>query len=245
MAPVARGLADAYRVLEPFQRRSGGTRLTVAAHVRDLRSLLDERCPGRPPALLGSSWGAMLALAFAAEHPTRCGPIALIGCGTFDLRARARMNRTVAERMDDALRGQLERLHLEDPDEQLRRTAELLEPLYCVDPIEGGLGPVECDARAFHETWDDMQRQQREGLYPAAFRAIEGPVLMLHGAQDPHPGPMIRESLLPYLPQLEYVEWDRCGHYPWIEREVREVFFSELRRWLGEAQWNQGPSPGS
>ena len=43
---------------------------------------------------------------------------------------------------------------------------------------------------------------------------------------------MIRASLAPYLPHLDYREWDRCGHYPWLERAVREEFFSVLREWL-------------
>ena len=40
VAPVARGLADAFRVIEPFQRPSGGEPLTVARHVEDLRETL-------------------------------------------------------------------------------------------------------------------------------------------------------------------------------------------------------------
>ena len=38
------------------------------------------------------------------------------------------------------------------------------------------------------------------------------PVLMLHGAQDPHPGDLVRDSLAPHLGSLEYVELERCGH---------------------------------
>jgi hypothetical protein len=36
-----------------------------------------------------------------------------------------------------------------------------------------------------------MIRLQDHGVYPAAFSAIRSPVLMLHGAVDPHPGRMI------------------------------------------------------
>jgi pimeloyl-ACP methyl ester carboxylesterase len=79
-----------------------------------------------------------------------------------------------------------------------------------------------------------MVRLQEEGVYPAAFAAIRSPVLMLHGAVDPHPGGLIRESLERYLPQIEYREWEQCGHYPWLEREVREEFFLVLRGWLLE-----------
>jgi pimeloyl-ACP methyl ester carboxylesterase len=78
-----------------------------------------------------------------------------------------------------------------------------------------------------------MLRLQEEGVYPAAFAAIETPVLMLHGAADPHPGEMIRASLEPFLPQLEYHEWAPCGHYPWLERAVRDEFFAVMGDWLG------------
>ena len=69
-------------------------------------------------------------------------------------------------------------------------------------------------------------------MYPAAFAAIHAPVLMLHGAADPHPGPMIRASLQPHLPHLEYHAWERCGHYPWLEKAVRDEFLAILHEWL-------------
>jgi pimeloyl-ACP methyl ester carboxylesterase len=232
MAPVARGLADAYRVLEPFQRPSGEP-LTVARHVADLHELVAS-CPFARPALVGSSWGAMLALAYAAAHPAAAGPLVLIGCGTFDPVARARIGAICEERMDDGLRRRLGFLEEEfpDPDERLDAMGDLILPLYCYDPVTRDLEGERCDARAHRETWEDMVRLQGEGVYPAAFAAIHSPVLMLHGAFDPHPGRMIRTSLEPYLPQLEYREWERCGHYPWIEKAVRDEFFSVLRDWL-------------
>ena len=50
LAPVARELAGSFRVLEPFQRGSGGAPLTVARHVQDLLELIELRCAGAPPA---------------------------------------------------------------------------------------------------------------------------------------------------------------------------------------------------
>ena len=81
MAPVARGLADSFWVLEPWQRGSGGEPLTVARHVADLHDLVESRGEGERPALVGSSWGAMLTLAYAAAHPEDAGPLVLVGCG--------------------------------------------------------------------------------------------------------------------------------------------------------------------
>src|SRR5215831_423538 len=119
MAPIARDLAGSCRVVEPFQRGSGGERLTVARHVADLHEFISVRAPENPPAIVGASWGAMLALAYAAAHPDSAGPLILVGCGTFDLDARAILRRHIAERMNDAIRAQLERAERLDPDASL------------------------------------------------------------------------------------------------------------------------------
>lgn len=254
MAPVARGLADIFRVVEPFQRGSGGARLSVERHVEDLHELIlsfrrprpNEGPPpgvGARPALVGSSWGAMLALSYAAAHPGNAGPIVLVGCGTFDKTARARMLEILEQRKNDTLRQRLRRLpeDFPDPDRRLAEAGRLIQPLYTYDGIPGDPGPEVYDAAANLETWGDMLRLQAEGVYPAAFAAIHAPVLMLHGAFDPHPGGMIRAGLQPHLPQLEYREWERCGHYPWIERWAHEEFFAVLRGWLASHARNSFP----
>jgi pimeloyl-ACP methyl ester carboxylesterase len=234
MAPVARGLADRFRVLEPFQRGSGPAPLTVARHVQDLHEMLQPHGAGARPALVGSSWGAMLALAYAAQHPDRAGPLVLVGCGTFDEAARDEFRARVRARTDASLQQRLDRLahKVADPDERLAITANLLLPVYSHDLVTDDLECERCDARAHRETWADMERLQKAGVYPQAFSAVRSPVLMLHGTDDPHPGSMIRASLEPYLPQLEYREWEQCGHYPWLERAVQNEFFQVLRSWL-------------
>jgi pimeloyl-ACP methyl ester carboxylesterase len=176
----------------------------------------------------------MLALAYAAAHPDCAVALALIGNGTFDLVARDRLHAIVEQRMDDGLRRRLAELPQEvpHPDERLDVMGQLILPLYSCELLPADQEAVTYDARGHHETWQDMVRLQGEGVYPAAFAAIKVPVIMLHGTVDPHPGQMIRDGLLRYLPQLEYREWQRCGHYPWREKGVRDEFFSALRHWL-------------
>lgn len=234
MAPVARRLADAFRVVEPLQRGSTDEPLTVARHVADLHEVLISRCADSQTALVGHSWGAMLALAYAAAHVDRVASVVLIGCGTFTLAARERMRVMLDARTDEILRQRIDRLvaDLPDPNERLRRKAELTLPLYSYE-LESRDSHFEgCDAQAHHETWEDMLQLQAAGVYPQAFGTIAAPVIMLHGAADPHPGQMIRESLERHLPQLEYLEWEHCGHYPWLERTVRDEFFGVLVQWL-------------
>jgi pimeloyl-ACP methyl ester carboxylesterase len=177
----------------------------------------------------------MLALAYAAVHPERVTSLALVGCATFDPAARGEIQAIREQRMDAGLRQRIEGLAEEfpDPDKRLAMMAHLLLPVDSHELLSTGREVLTCDARAHHETWDDMVRLQDASIYPAAFAKIDAPVLMLHGAADPHPGSMIRSSLKPHLPQLEYRELQRCGHYPWLEKGARDEFFAMLREWLG------------
>jgi pimeloyl-ACP methyl ester carboxylesterase len=234
MAPIARGLADSYRVLEPFQRGSGDKPLTVGQHIEDLLEVINFYAGDSRPALIGSSWGAMLALAFAATYPESSGGLVLVGCGTFDPVARAAMQEALKSRMDESVCERLQRLEEEfaGKNDLMKALADFLLPLYSYDLITTNMEDEGVDARAYQQTWQDMLRFQAEGLYPAAFASIKAPVLMLHGVFDPHPGRLIRANLESYLPQLEYREFESCGHYPWLEKSASEEFFSVLRNWL-------------
>ena len=94
------------------------------------------------------------------------------------------------------------------------------------------VGPLLPDHAGKQETWADALRLQREGREPERFHAISARVIMLHGDVDPHPGPSTRDVLRAWVPQLEYVEFEKCGHQPWNERHARERFLAVLRRWL-------------
>jgi pimeloyl-ACP methyl ester carboxylesterase len=231
MAPIARGIADLFRVLEPFQ---SATSATVSDHVADLHEVVESFSPDAAPALVGHSWGAMLALAYAAAHPDMVGPIVLVCSGTFDLASRERFSINLSERKkDEGARRRFEHaLQIQDPDVRFHELGKQTLELYSYDLATTEQEIDESEPGCGESTWEDMVRLQNEGVYPAAFAAIKSPVLMLHGAADPHPGEMIRASLAPYLQELEYREWERCGHYPWLEKATHDEFFSVLRNWL-------------
>jgi len=77
------------------------------------------------------------------------------------------------------------------------------------------------DEAGHNETWNDVLRLQQEGIEPAIFRTISARVLMIHGDIDPHPGALTHELLRQFIPGLEYIQLDRCGHEPWRERPFR------------------------
>jgi pimeloyl-ACP methyl ester carboxylesterase len=236
MASLAADLADAFTVLEPWQRHSGGESLTVARHVADLAAVLPEGA-----AVVGWSWGAMLALSFAAAHPGRVGSLGLVGCGTYDPIARAEYQTALARRLGaegrrraESVRAAMQQAGSEDERNRLLgELGRLLAAAQACDPLpEHAGGPAWIDARGHAETWADALRLQAVGVEPASFSAITCPVLMLHGEDDPHPGRATFQTLRRHIPQIRYRGFPRCGHQPWAERRARGAFLAELREWL-------------
>jgi pimeloyl-ACP methyl ester carboxylesterase len=236
-APIARRLSTLFRTIEPYQRGSGNEPLTVSRHVEDLHQLIQSIQNDSKPSIVGESWGAMLALAYASTYPDTTAALVLIGCGTFDKASRARMNETIESRKNNQLRERLYSLVVEYPDisERLQAEHRLTEKIYDYDAqtTNEQLKYVEpFDQRAYVETWRDMLKLQENGIYPAAFSTIRAPALMLHGAYDPHPGQMIYRSLKPHMPQLEYHEFENCGHSLWKEKQAADEFFKVMASWL-------------
>jgi len=205
---LAKGLSGKFKSIEPWQRRSGDQPLSVQRHIDDLEELVGTFQADVKPALVGESWGAMLGLAYAAQYPDTISCLALVGCGTFDVNTRAQLRKTIQTRTSPELEATLVQLSTDD-------------------------APPPFDKIGFRQTWDDMIRLQEEGIYPSTFSEIDVLVLMLHGDYDPHPGQMIRDSLLPHIPHLEYIELAKCGHSPCLEKQARAEFFHRLIDWLG------------
>jgi pimeloyl-ACP methyl ester carboxylesterase len=236
VAPVARFLSGRFRILEPLQRLSGDVPLTVARHVRDLHEVLEGPVQEGPVRLVGFSWGAMLALTYAARYPDEIDRVILIGCGTFDRHARQLYQDSMEKRMDTHDRHRIDELETllayeEDPvrrNELFAQFGEIYTRIQSCNPLPVSTEVLVHDEAGFRQTWMDALSLQEQGLQPEEFKAINAHVTMIHGDEDPHPGELIYDSLVPFIPDIAYREVPRCGHIPWMEREAREVFYQLL-----------------
>ena len=244
---LALGLSQEFRVTEPWQRPSGDRPLSVAVHVEDLHNLILSRFNGERPALVGSSWGAMLALAYAAEHSDNIKAIVLVGCGTFDKASRDAIVQRRRQKIVDYISKHPEH----KADLQLDIGKQMMKWHSMTDVYEAIADSNELpesepfDMQGFTETWQDMVRCQEAGVYPQSFVSVGVPAIMLHGSDDPHPGGMIRNTLSQYIPHLEYHEFPRCGHDPEIEKYAKDEFFAVLKKWLNRIfSTTSGTQPG-
>ena len=242
LAPLARRLGERFRVMEPLQRTSGGPALTVVRHEMDLREVLQPQLSEGPISLVGFSWGAMLALTYAARHPADVDRVVLIGCGTFDSLSRATYQVCMEQHTSAATRMRLSTLGAElsarkNPvrrNELFAEFGKIYTRLQAFNPVAAEAESVCCDEAGFNETWKDVLSLQEQGIQPAEFVGISAPVTMIHGDEDPHPGPLIHDSLAPFIRNLKYLGLARCGHTPWIEKEAGDHFHKILTQCLGQ-----------
>lgn len=232
MEGLARELAPQFRVVEPFERQADGVELSVELHVRDLDAVFSHVLGNERTAVLGFSSGAVTAMTYAARRPERVSAVILVGSATFTAGARQEFKRQLGLRLDDASRERLRQADgLPTLEARLLARCRIVLPTYFVDPLAY---PTDewVEAQGHEQTWRDMLRLQESAAHPKEFSEIRSPVLMLHGRDDPHPGPLIFESLRQVTPQVEYVELENCGHYPWLERAARTEFLATLTIWL-------------
>jgi pimeloyl-ACP methyl ester carboxylesterase len=212
--------------------------LTVSRHVEDLSAVVP-----RPATLIGSSWGAMLGLSFAARYPQDVSALVLVGCGTYDAHSRSLYRRSLHRLLGEAGRRRSAALQIRltteadaaERDAILRALGAVHAAAESYDLLDGNSESADSlppDEAGHRETWEDVLRLQRERIEPDTFRAVTARVLMIHGVVDPHPGEATRDLLCRFIPQLEYTELERCGHEPWRERHARARFVESVREWL-------------
>jgi pimeloyl-ACP methyl ester carboxylesterase len=226
MAPVARELSSNRGVLEPLQ-----TRDSVEGQVEELIEQLNNNAE-KPVTLVGSSWGAALALLTTAQKEIEINKLILIGSAVFDAENSARIEGIRKKRLNDEQRRRLEELELEYYDDR-SRVAEVWGELSfytdVYDPLTNDLEVIEVQYELSGRVWTEFTvLRDKPGYLKSEFSIIDIPTVVIHGDYDPHPIEGIRPFLESCIKDIRFYILPKCGHYPWIERYARDRFYAIL-----------------
>ncbi len=249
LAPLAGLLDDAFTVVRFDQRgcgrSSGGAGpFTIAQAVDDMDQVRAALGFGQW-AVAGHSWGAELALRYAARYPGQVTAVAYIG-GVGAGNGFRESHRAEEGRRLGAGRARHAALSAIPGNERtLEQERELCLLQWRTDfspgPAAAGHALALWDTRpagaginhaANRQLWAD---RGTEDLLLAADR-VTCPVTMLCGADDPRPW-KATGALLAALPDARRTVLDGAGHAPWAERpaDTRDVLLAALRPWPGTA----------
>jgi proline iminopeptidase len=219
------------RTLLYYDQRGGGRSevlpdvpLGWREHVADLAAIVTSSAVG-PATLLGFSWGALLALLFALEHPELVARLALAAPAGTHAEIRARFERTFAERQAAPAvaeaRAALSRsgLRERDPEAFWRRAFELSVAGYFKEPSRAArLTPFRVAARAQRAVWESLGGMDLRPRLPS----ITAETLVLHGRYDPIPLES-SEALAALMPRARLVIFEDSGHALYAEETARFV----------------------
>jgi proline iminopeptidase len=202
-----------------------GDAITWRTHVADLARVIGEFELGHPT-LVGYSWGAMLAMLYAAEAATnhdlpRPAALVLIDPASISRTYREQFEREFARRQASPEVEQLRQavaasnLRERDPQAYRQRNFELSVAGYFADPGSAqDLTPFRVSARVQQSVWDSL------GDFDLAadgrLAAIGLPALIVHGRQDPIPLASSEEAASAMGAELVVLE--NCGHVPYVEQ---------------------------
>jgi proline iminopeptidase len=184
--------------------------------------------------IAGYSWGALLALLYAVEHPGRVARLALVSPAPVWRAARAEYEQRLAERnAAPDIQAERERLQAgglreRNADEYRRRMFELSVAGYFHDWRRAGdLTPFRITGRTQQDVWDSLGDFD---LRPA-LAGLRVPMVIVHGEDDPIPMHMVEE--LARLTGAVLHRVPRCGHEPYVE--APEAFAAALDDFLPKA----------
>ena len=230
MAPVARELSSAKGILEPLQ-----TSASIQGQVKELKTVL-EKAGNLPVALIGFSWGAWLSFIFTAQHPTFVKKLILIGCGSFEEKYAQSIMETRLSRLSENDREEVLSLikNLENPAVKDKNTllawfGRLIHQADSYDPLPHKIEILDYQYDIHQHVWEQARKLRSSGKFLNYGRKIECPVVAIHGDYDPHSFEGVQRPLSRILKNFRFILLEKCGHKPWIERTVKDRFYSILK----------------
>lgn len=243
--PIAETLSNQFQTILPDQRGTGGTQLAeltleslaLSRYIADLEALRSSRGIQRW-AILGHSWGGMLAMAYSTLHADRVSQMILVGTGGMTLDFAPSMSERIRERMSDA-----DKAAAEYWQEKIERGEDM--PKAHVEHLRALMPGYLQDRRFVEQAMDGMKSfegvneqtiaslESEEYDLHAGLRQTGVPTLLVHGRCDPIPASVV-EDIAATMPNARQLWLEACGHFPWIEQP--ELFYSYVRTFLADGE---------
>ena len=229
---LALGGAEGGRELLFYDQRGGGKSRTDALSVITWRTQVEDLAKViaefglDAPTIVGYSWGALLALLYAAEaaRDTRMTPpraLVLIDPAPISRKFRDVFEREFSRRQSgpDIARQREELnasgLRAADPDAHRQRIFELSVAAYFADPASArDLTPFRVSARVQQSVWESLG--EFDLAADGRLASIRAPALLTHGRQDPIP--LASSETCARVMKARLVVIEQCGHVPYVEQ---------------------------
>lgn len=251
MMSLGQELTDSFKVIDYAQRGSvenqnkeGDEKLTVEQHLLDLNEIVEQvskELDSKKVILLGHSWGANLALLYAAKFPKHSSKVICLGTAALSEEMGDLFSENFEARISELEKTKLENINrrLEDSktdvktNEIMNERLSITGPLYHFDRKTEKLLPAcKWNFNSFRFSIDSIWDLIEAGEVPSLLSSIKCPVISIHGDSDVFPADETFSFLERNITSFEGVLIDKAGHFPWLEKTSREQFYKELNKQL-------------
>lgn len=236
LRPIADALKSKYQFVLLHQRGTGKSKdaqsLQFPKLVADIEALRKEL--GEEKLIVaGHSFGGILAMMYAREHPARLQALVLINSGGPTLAAAAKFTANLESRFSAEEKAAIAEWTGKLKEQHERAVLEITKAktaAYFADRAKAKLLTDELSEDSFRDTtfWAIVPQMMaldiREGL-----EKVKAPVLVLHGKQDPLE---TAAEVHATFPGSQLVNLDDAGHFSWLEQP--KAFFAALDGFLSK-----------
>ncbi len=221
-----------WRSVGIIQRGSPGSPsdgpFTIDAMVEDIERVRRSIGPdAEQVALIGHSWGGLLACCFAARYPAHVNRLCIICPVGPDEKWREPFNEEINSRLSKEDRAECDRLlaaaNSESDGEKradllVKRAAIQMMTYYSPRHREGKPGLAHLEMRVREAINADMTRLYAMPEWSDALKSVEFPCAVLYGMDDTVPN-FVADQYRDILPNPLVMGLEHCGHFPWMEEE--------------------------
>ena len=243
LAPELDALAEVCRVVMYDQRGRGRSRgpraecVTMASEIDDLDAVRRSVTDG-PVAVLGHSWGGVLAMAYASHRPEGVSHLVLLNTAPATHHDWVSFRNEIAQRRspeDEAAFARIDssapyldgepdadlahyrvhfRVAVTEPHRHLRMLLPRLRRGWTAEDVRRAR---RIESRLYDETTASRSFDLRPGL-----AALPAPTLLVHGSADLIPMRLV-EPIRDVITTSRLVVLDRCGHFSLMEQPTRTL----------------------
>jgi proline iminopeptidase len=234
LRPIAEKLKDDYQFILLHQRGTGKssstTELQLPRLVEDLEALrkkLDEP----KLVLVGHSFGGIVSMMYAREHPDQTGMLVLVSSGGPTLKSVVKFNANLESRFTAEEKATIAEWTGRLKKDHSRAVLEITRAktaAYFADRSKAHLLTDTLTFDSFNDAtfWAIVPQMMALDLR-AGLEKVQAPVLVIHGKQDPLE---TAQEVHEIFPGSDLVLLDDAGHFPWLEQP--DKFYEALGGFL-------------
>ena len=195
------------------------------SHVEDLQRLIDSLAPDKPVVLAGSSWGSMLVLYFAYEHPDRVKALILSGVpgkGGGAAKESTSWQLPSQSRLDSINRGLPVGPGIPGPPLESRLQQRIRETCFDIGIM--------------------ISRSLGDAPWGQRLKRMTAPTLVIHGSNPDQVPPDGGPAVAAIVPNARLFTIANAGHDAWLDQPA--VFFKAANEFLaGLSPTHLTPNP--